>query len=120
MNNLIIQLADFVETGQIDEVLVSAHSALARRDLRVIAVNILTWLKVESKNKSQRPLQLNLEYTWCKNLVRLVQQDSDFSQIFVVENNELRFANNINPIERRNIQDYANEHYKPRLMTKAL
>jgi hypothetical protein len=118
MNKLIIQMADFVATGQIGELLVSAQSAMGTRDLGVIAVKILTWLKVEAKNKSRQPLQLNLEYSWCKNLVRLVQLDLGFSQIFLVEDNELRFTNNIDPIERSNIQDYANEHYKPRLMTK--
>ena len=118
MNKLIIQLADFVAAGQIGELLVSAHSAMGTRDLGVIAVKMLVWLKAESKNKSQRPLQLDLEYPWCKNLVRLIQQDSGFSQLFVVEHNELHFSNNVDPVQRDNIRDYANEHYKPRLMTR--
>ena len=85
MNKLIIQIYGgfCCSRGKSANFLFLPNPAMGTRDLGVIAVKILTWLKVEAKNKSRRSLQLNLKYTWCKNLVRLVQLDSElFLQIF--------------------------------------
>ena len=91
-------------------------------DLNVAVIEILSWLKLEHKRelwlKEGRPaklknLKLNMNYSWCDQLKRLIDSETLFSEWFIVEDGELRFRPEIDENRRVLERTSAYEKYNP-------
>ena len=106
--------------------LICKNKDIDSRLLVVISVNLLSWLKLEYKRTiwiaegrrtNLKPLKLNMEYPWCQELIRLVQTEPGFKELFVVSGASLFFADHVDLSTRAELRKYAFEHYNPELHT---
>ncbi len=95
---------------------------ISTKDLNVVVIEILSWLKLEAKREkwlmegkktSLKPLILNDDFTWCKNLKALVEKEDIFKANFKIINNMFDFSENISTDEKHNIREKAFKEYNP-------
>ncbi len=65
------------------------------------------------KKTSLKPLILNDDFTWCKNLKALVEKEDIFKANFKIINNMFDFSENISTDEKHNIREKAFKEYNP-------
>lgn len=92
------------------------------KDIRVVMIEILNWLKLEHKREiwikegrktSLKPLLLNYNYMWCKNLREMVNKEDIFSQYFCINENKFDFSISVTEEERINARKKAFDSYNP-------
>lgn len=92
------------------------------KDIRVVMIEILNWLKLEHKREiwikkgkktSLKPLLLNYNYMWCKNLREMVDKGDLFNQYFCINENKFDFSINVTKEERINARKKAFDYYNP-------
>ena len=98
---------------------------IEQENLNVIAIEILSWLKLERKRElwieegkktSQKPMELEMKYPWCNDLVKLLQTESPLSDVFCVKGNQLGFKENISEESIHELRRLAYEKYNPQLI----
>ena len=91
-------------------------------DLIVIAIEILTWLKLEYKRSlwraegrtiKQRPMHIDENYPWCALLINLLEAETIFSKVFTINGNALDFRSDINEEYRALLRKTAYDKYNP-------
>lgn len=92
------------------------------KDIRVVVIEILSWLKLEHKRElwikegkktRLKPLILNYDYTWCKNLREIVDKEILFNRYFCIVNNRFDFSPNITDENRKKARKKAYDFYNP-------
>lgn len=92
------------------------------KDIRVIVIEVLGWLKLEHKRElwikegkkaRLKPLILNYNYTWCKNLRKIVDEEVMFNQYFCIVNDKFDFSPNITEEKRKKVREKAYDFYNP-------
>lgn len=95
---------------------------LSSKDIRVVVIEILGWLKLEHKRKlwmeegkktKLKPLILNYNYIWCKNLKEMVEKEPLFKQYFYIEGNEFNFLPSITEDVRKKAREKAFNYFNP-------
>jgi hypothetical protein len=93
--------------------LYSAIRLVGRRNLFIISLNLIDWIKVEGMRKKTRNLDLWPDIPWCENLRLLIEKNSAFSQSFKVVKNYLTY-NKVTEEERQKAIEYVAKHnYTP-------
>ena len=115
MKPIITELLEFVEKNQTGPSLVDIESELGKSNLRVIAIKLLCWFKIQAKRENPQPLELTPTHPWCERLRHLVKENAQFSEIFKVEDNNLDFQMAITQDERAQIQRLVSEKFNPPL-----
>lgn len=96
------------------------------KDIRVVVIEILGWLKLEHKRElwikegkktRLKPLILNYNYIWCKNLREIVEKEVLFNQYFCIEDNKFDFSPNITEENRKKARKKAFDYYNPQKRT---
>lgn len=108
-----------------DAVLIN-NVQLSEKDLYVIIIKILSWLKLEykrsiwiaeGKKTCYKPLQIDTKYPWCANLCMLVEKESLFRNNFLIVDGKFNFANSVNEMERMLAREKAYKGYNPQRHT---
>ncbi len=114
-------LLEYYENGASNG-LSSCLQEFSPKNIRVVVIEILDWLKLEYKRElwikegkktSLKPLILNYNYTWCKNLREIVDKEVLFNQYFCIVNNEFDFSPNITEENRKRAREKAYDFYNP-------
>ena len=91
-------------------------------ELNVIAIEILSWLKLEHKRQlwqsegkrtEQKPLHLNMQYTWCKYLKELLEFRNVFSDVLIIKGGILDFRDEVDESYRLSSRENAYHKYNP-------
>lgn len=100
----------------------SCSRELSSEDVRVVMIEILSWLKLEHKRElwlkegkrtGMKPLLLDQNYLWCKNLRGIVSEEGLFNQYFCINGNQFNFSSNIMEDERKEARKKAFDYYNP-------
>ena len=98
---------------------------IAQDNLNVIAIEILSWLRLERKREmwieegrktSQKPMNLKTEYPWCSDLIKLLQKESPLSDYFCVNGSQFDFKKEISEDTIHELRCLAYEKYNPQLI----
>lgn len=118
MKEFIESLLNYLKTAKISSELAKAEELVGSRQLRLISINIVDWLKLENKRAESKPLKLNSRYPWVNNLQTLVNSNGMFKSYFVInDNHELIISNSVDSSERKEIFQLADDGYNPPRMT---
>lgn len=121
MIDIVDLLLEYYKEGRSNN-LITDLQELSPKDIRVVVIEILSWLKLEykreswmreGKKKKLKPLPLNDNSIWCKNLKEIVKKELVFKQYFVIENNRLDFSPDIAEDVRRKARKKAFDYYNP-------
>ena len=93
--------------------------------LAVIVTEMLSWLKLERKREiwieqgrknALKPLELNMNYPWCKDLANILQGDNDFAEVFCVDGNCVSFKDSVTTAYMHEARLLAYEKYNPQMI----
>lgn len=121
MIDIVDLLLEYYKEGRSNN-LITYLQELSPKDIRVVAIEILSWLKLEYKRESWmregkktklKPLPLNDNSIWCKSLKEIVKKELVFKQYFVIENKRLDFSPDIAEDVRRKARKKAFDYYNP-------
>lgn len=96
-----------------------------REDLNVIVIELLSWLRLERKREiwiSQgrktklKDMELHCDCSWCRELIELVQGDTELAKVFSIKGNRLNFKDEIPDEYRKKARDMAYTQYNPPLI----
>lgn len=109
----------------LDATILVRGERIGREDLNIIVIELLSWLKLERKRElwieqgrriQHRPMALNMQYPWCNELVKLVQKEPCFSEVFVIEGETMTFRNDISEEYIHEARRIAYERFNPPIM----
>lgn len=118
--NISDRLVEFNNTR--DTATLGVISDIEQRTLVVIANDILEWLKLERKRElwieqgkaiTHKPLELNMDYPWCKDLDRLLNEDNPLAEVFCIKDNCLTFKDSVSDDYIHDAMALAFEKYNP-------
>ena len=118
--NIVDKLIEFNTTR--DRAALGVTSDIEQRTLVVIANDILAWLKLERKRElwieqgkaiAHKPLELNMDYPWCKDLERLLNEDNPLAEEFCIKDNCLTFKDGVSDDYIHEAMALAFEKYNP-------
>lgn len=87
-----------------------------------IATEILGWLRLEQKRTiwkqekkyvKHKPLMLNNNYLWCRQLMQIVEQDERFKKYFAITGLSFGFSDDITEDEKAKIRKFVYDNYVP-------
>lgn len=119
--DLIDIILEYYEKGT-SEIVLNCEQELTQKEMRVVIIEILSWLKLEHKREMWikegkktkiKPLLLNNNDTWCENLRELVAKEVLFKEYFCINDNKLDFSPNINEENRVIARKKVFENYNP-------
>lgn len=119
--NITDTLIEFRKTQDIT-LLGCTNLNISNEDLNVLAIEILSWLKLEYKRTlwakegrhiSLKPLRLSSTYSWCKSLTELMSSPNIFSQVFEITDRSLDFKSEIEKEYMMAARRTAFEKYNP-------
>lgn len=119
--DIVDSLLCYVETRD-RKLLITSDIEIEPRNLTVITVDILAWLKLEHKRTlwmgegrktCLKPFKLDMQCSWCLDLDRLVEKEREFQLYFKIENGYLNFSDNVTEEERKVLREKAFQNYNP-------
>ena len=87
--------------------------------LMVICTNLLSWLNCDYKKlkadkyKYHKPMTLKPEYDWSIKLIKLIINNNELSNLFVINDNNLDYNPRLSDEDRTKIIEYVGNHYVP-------
>jgi hypothetical protein len=115
---IINDIINFINNGKISERLVNITEKIGNKELRVVSIKILSWLKAQNKTSNKILLSIKDEYDWCQNLKRCLIYDKNLASIFYIHNNKCDFLPTVNEELRDQIRKTVDNNYNPPLMRK--
>ncbi len=121
--NIVDRMIEYIETRE-GKVL-GIMTCVATENLIIIVMELLSWLKLERKRElwieqgrktKLKPMQLNMSFPWCLDLVKLLQMNNSLSEIFHIEGNNLMFKSNIDQNYIHEARRKAEEKYNPEMI----
>lgn len=121
MMDIVDLIVECYEKGAPNDLSVDLQG-FSSKDIRVVMIEILNWLKLEHKREiwikegrktKLKPLLLNYNYTWCKILREMVEKEILFKQYFCINENIFDFSINIKEEERIIARKKAFDYYNP-------
>ena len=121
--NISDRLVEFNNTR--DTATLGVISDIEQRTLVVIANDILTWLKLERKRElwieqgkaiTHKLLELNMDYPWCKDLERILNEDNPLAEVFCIKDNCLTFKDSVSDDYIHEVRALAYEKYNPQMI----
>lgn len=102
------------------------NTNISQRDLNIVIIEILDWLRLEhkrtiwkesGKNIKLKSLSLNTEYPWCNNLSRLVKNEEIFKKCFMIKDNKFDFNQIVEVDLRKEARKKVYDNYCPKAMS---
>lgn len=121
--NIVDKLIEYKNTR--DVMVLGELPMVGTENLIVIVTEILSWLKLERKREiwqeqgrktKNKPLELNMNYPWCNDLVKIMETDNQFSAVFSIEKNSLMFKDCLSDEYIREARSLAYEKYNPQMI----
>lgn len=123
--NLIEMLIEYRKTGN-EQLLVNSEYNIEKENLNVIVLEILSWLKLEHKrylwmNQGRKtclkPLQLNMQYPWSRDLCMLVEKEKIFHEYFMIKDGKFEFSDKVKEEDKIEMRRLAYNNYNPQKHT---
>lgn len=115
MTSIVHDLVGFVESGNTPPSLSQNNNTIGSRSLRVVAINLLGWLKSRAKFPNERPLTLRSDFEWCANLRTLMSSSPELSAMFQIDGDAFNFSSAVPQAQQREIEQFVNQNYRPPL-----
>lgn len=119
MPQAVIELLNHVTTGPQSPLLGPINRKYDSSTINAMAFSVVEWLKYRFNAPQARktvPLELEVKYPWCRALEEVARDVPEFSELFCVVDWRLDFHPSVPVEERKEIEKYADERYKPRMM----
>jgi hypothetical protein len=118
MRQIIVDVLQFVEAGDVAPSLQIALSLMGERDLRAICIHLLSWWGRGTLMHSAHPyLLLSSKYPWCQRLSAIVSAIPELRELVEIDEDACRFAGAVTSHECQLINTYVRQHYRPTLRT---
>ena len=115
MENIFSELLVFVETNSTPDFLVDFERKIGKRNLRLIVIKLLSWLKLLGKTKKNNSITLEPTLEWHKHLISFISETNELVEYFSVSDNKVYFGDKIQPDDYQNIVKFVSDNYNPRL-----
>lgn len=121
MENLILDLLEYLKTRKID-VVIENKEYINEKTFITIVTEILGWLRLEykrslwqkqGKSVKHKPLLLNYNFIWCQNLREIMSYPNRISDFFVINDNSFNFNHSITEEKQEIIRKLVYEKYVP-------
>lgn len=121
MQSIVKEMIKYVETQNMKEAWMCLK-CYKKTEINSTIFEILAWLKLERKREKWisegkktclKPLELKQEYTWCQVLLKLLECDRDFGELFEVVDNKFGFKKEIDECIKGRLREEAFELYNP-------
>lgn len=117
MDKTITGMLEFVNLGTTDVAEIEASIAqLGRLRFRLVAINLLSWLKSQGRMGKMCPLELDERHAWCRDLVRLVGGKTFLADLVCVKGTSVVLLPGLTAGEVKDLLAYVDAEYRPRLM----
>jgi hypothetical protein len=117
MYTIINALLAYVNNEGLFPPLVEIQQILGSRDLRVVCIKLLGWLKSQHREFRKRGLMLDDHFVWCANLKRWIAQGGSLSDMFCISNNVFDFRPTVSHTDRKAIRALVNDKHHPPVRT---
>lgn len=115
MSELIKELVDYQKNGSAGPLLNQIEKKIGPKDLRLVTIKLLSWLKVEHSRKASKPLVLG-SFPWCDVLHSLLEDYPTFSDIFEISGNDFTYNQGLSANQIDLMTEIAVSGYNPPLM----
>ena len=118
-------MIEYRKTGN-KRLLVNSEYNIEKENLNVIVLEILSWLKLEHKRslwmaqgrkRCLKPLQLNMQYSWSKDLCMLVEKEKLFHEYFRIKDGKFEFSDEVREEDKIEMRRLAYNNYNPQKRT---
>lgn len=118
--NIVDKLIEYRNTRNAD-----IFGSIESDNLIVIVTELLSWLKLERKREiwieqgrktKLKPLKLNMSYSWCNDLVKILQADNLLAEVFCVEDRSVTFKDSIASEYIHEARRKAYDNYNPEMI----
>jgi hypothetical protein len=117
MTTAISELLDYFNGKEPSPALARAVETLGEKNVRVISIELFSWLKRQQRFRHEKALELKNNYAWCKNVPIMLEKWPALGQLFIVESGRCNFRGIVSTDERDRIRSLATEQYQPVLRT---
>lgn len=123
--NFIEMMIEYRKTGN-KRLLVNSEYNIEKENLNVIVLEILSWLKLEHKRSlwvaqgrktCLKPLQLNMQYPWSRDLCMLVEKEKLFHEYFRIKDGKFEFSDEVREEDKIEMRRLAYNNYNPQKRT---
>ena len=106
--------------------LITTDNQISNIELNVVVIKILSWLKLEhkrgiwiaeGKNKCFEPLEVDVQYSWCANLHKLVEEEKLFHDYFSIKDGKFDFSDAVSEEDKAKEREKAYQNYNPQKHT---
>lgn len=106
--------------------LITTDNQISNIELNVVVIKILSWLKLEhkrgiwiaeGKNKCFKPLEVDMQYPWCANLYKLVEEEKLFHDYFSIKDGKFDFSDAVSEEDKTIEREKAYQNYNPQKHT---
>lgn len=118
--NIVEKMIEYRDTQNAE-----VFGSIDSENLTVIVTEILSWLKLERKREiwieqgkrtSLKPLELNMNYPWCKDLIKILHGNNSLAEVFCIEGNYFSFKDSITSGYIHEARLLADEKYNPQMI----
>ena len=113
---IINDMLNFINKNEISDSLITIEEAIGKKELRVVAIKILNWLKAQKRTSKNISLTIKNEHDWCKNLKHWLAHDALLANLFYIHENKYNFLPTVKENLRKKIRDTVDHSFKPPLM----
>ncbi len=105
-------------------ILITTDLDISIDDLNVVVIKILSWLKLqyqrsswiaEGRKTALKPLMVNTDYSWGTVLQKLVENESLFSDIFLLNDGKFDFSDTLSEDDKQAAIEKVNQCYNPQI-----
>jgi hypothetical protein len=117
MNTPIAELFDYFDGEQPSAALEKVLEVLDQVNVRLISMQLFSWLKRQQRFGNEKPLELRQDHVWCQDLPLMLKHWPAMNELFVIEARYLKFREDVSANQREQLRHIAVERYQPVLRT---
>lgn len=110
-------IVEYVQNNNTSLLSEKLEQQFGKTALRVMLINLVSWVKRKKTFGSKKPLTLSIEINWQRNLLTLIENNYELQKIFNVREHQLDFNEEMGERAMQDIVDYVAENYNPPLRT---
>lgn len=120
MRQIVKDVIEYVTTGQQATLLQAACAQWSEVEVRLFCIKLCSWWARRTLMQSRHPyLSLSPAYPWHPSFRAFVESTPELRSLVDFRDGACHFSNTLENEERRAINDYAQEHYRPTLFTRS-
>jgi len=94
----------------------SAVSEIGKLRLRLGALKLLSWMKMQKRAGKVLPLELDERYEWCRDLISLVKSEAFLHGVIAIEAGAIVLSSGLSRDEQQELLALVDTEYKPPLL----